>query len=114
MKRIADVLLGAIPVLLLGIMLLHWTPPTDRSIAWVLAGVAAAIAVRFHFLDRELTHLRERVYALEKKVDPTQQTLETRARQLLAHGKEIDAVRLYRTETGAGLRDALSAVSRLR
>lgn len=65
-------------------------------------------------LEGLVEHLAERagvgeaeLFRLRGKIGPQ---IPERSRQLLAEGKKIEAIKVYREETGAGLKDAKDAV----
>lgn len=65
-----------------------------------LEGLVAHLAERAGVGEAELFRLRGEI-GLQ---------IPERSRQLLAEGKKIEAIKVYREETGAGLKDAKDAV----
>ncbi|MBB5833000.1 ribosomal protein L7/L12 [Brachybacterium aquaticum] len=65
-----------------------------------LEGLVAHLAERAGVGEAELFRLRGEIG----------QQIPERSRQLLAEGKKIEAIKVYREETGAGLKDAKDAV----
>ncbi|MGP9536694.1 hypothetical protein ACT3SP_01700 [Brachybacterium sp. AOP43-C2-M15] len=69
-----------------------------------LEGLVAALADRAGLSEAELDELRGRAG------DP----IPEQSRRLVAEGKHIEAIKVYREHTGAGLKDAKDAIDRYR
>ncbi|HVS40576.1 MAG TPA: ribosomal protein L7/L12 [Gemmataceae bacterium] len=94
--------------------------PTQGMEAWAVCAMFATIAIAvaaYYSLNAWFAH-RERMAKIERGIDPDQpmnrqplQPLSDRVKQLAGDpARKIEAIKVYREETGAGLAEAKNAV----
>ena len=110
MTRILDLLLGAIPVISLALLLFKHDIDSDETLRVVVFLSVVFTAIRFHFLETKVMRLR---IELLNTAGGGSSGLVARLKVLLEDGKEIDAIRLFRKETGVSLRDARKGIAEL-
>ena len=84
----------------------------------LLINIIATVLVSRAVID---SSTRYRVALIEKKIDlilakldiPFQDSLPNQITELMARGQKIEAIKMYREATGAGLKEAVEAVEKL-
>lgn len=90
-------------------------------VLWTLPGVIIVAALGWSASERRIVRMERRLGLLERKIDAVLEHLGVpiiepgfeQVEELLRQGRKIQAIKVYRERTGAGLAEAKDAVERL-
>ncbi len=87
------------------------------GIGWALLGVvlclAAVILNKVQQLEHTIEAVRRRLDAVAEHLDVKREAVPPEVAGLLRAGRKIEAIKVYRAATGAGLAEAKEAVERM-